>query len=123
MNEPRSKADLKDPSKNHDPTAPSALPPSKQVDEGDKVQDGTEGTREEMGGKKDTGLPSGMDGGALQKGGKASGTVSSPGPTAQEVADYQSKVNGNAGQAEVERPGIEKFWNLSARMEPHLQLM
>jgi hypothetical protein len=116
------KADLKDTSKNHDPTAPSAVPAGQQVDEKEKKQDGTEGTREEMGGKKDAGLPSGMDGGALQKGGKAQGTVSSPGPTAQEVMEYQSKMNGKE-TAEVERPGIEKFWNLSARMEPHLQLM
>lgn len=107
----------------HDPSAPSALPPSQQVKEEDKQERGTEGTREELGGKKDAGLPSGLDRGALEEGGKAQGTISSPGPTAQEVAEYHSQANGNAPAAEAERPGIEKFWKTSARMEPHLQLM
>lgn len=107
----------------HDPSAPSALRPSQQVKEEDKQERGTEGTREELGGKKDAGLPSGLDRGALEEGGKAQGTISSPGPTAQEVAEYHSQVNGNAPVAEAERPGIEKFWKTSARMEPHLQLM
>jgi hypothetical protein len=108
---------------NHDTSAPSAVKPSQQVDEKDKREGGTEGTREEEGGKKDAGLPSGLDKGALEKGGEAGGTLSSPGPTAQEVAEYHSQVNGNAPSAEAERPGIEKFWKVSARMEPHLQLM
>lgn len=109
----------------HDPTAPSAVDPSKQVDEKNKQEDGTEGTREEMGGKKDAGGPSGHGNDALTQGGKASGTVSSPGPTAQEVAEYYSKSNGAVDSTELERerPGIEKFWKASARMEPHLQLL
>jgi hypothetical protein len=107
----------------HDPSAPSALPPSKQVKEEDKQERGTEGTREELGGKKDAGPPSGLDRGALEKGGEAQGTISSPGPTAQEVAEYHSQMNGSAPVGGVERPGIEKFWKVSARMEPHLQLM
>lgn len=108
-----------------DPTAPSAVDPSTQVNEKDKQQTGTEGTREEMGGKKDAGAPSGHGNDALAVGGKAQGTVSNPGPSAQEVAEYYSKTNGSAGheQQEQDRPGIEKFWKASARMEPHLQLL
>lgn len=109
----------------HDPTAPSAVDPSKQPNEKDKPQTGTEGTREELGGKQDAGDPSGEGNDALAKQGKAQGTVSSPGPSAQEVAEYYSKSNGqmNGAAEEVERPGIEKFWKASARMEPHLQLL
>ena len=108
----------------YDPTAPSAVDPSQQVSEKDKQQTGTEGTREEMGGKKDAGAPSGNGNDALAQSGKAQGTVSSPGPTAQEVAEYYSKSNGAASHdQEQERPGIEKFWKASARMEPHLQLL
>jgi len=121
MNEGKQATGTKD-DLNHDPTAPSAVNPSEQIGEEDKVKRGTEGTREELGGKKDAGPPSGLDKGALEKGGEAQGTISSPGPTAQEVAEYHSKVNGDA-PAEAERPGIEKFWKVSARMEPHLQLM
>jgi hypothetical protein len=121
MNEAKQATGTKD-DLNHDPTAPSAVPPSQQIGEEDKVKRGTDGTIEELGGKKDAGPPSGLDKGALEKGGEAQGTISSPGPTAQEVAQYHSQVNGNA-PAEAERPGIEKFWKVSARMEPHLQLM
>jgi hypothetical protein len=121
MNEAKQATGTKD-DFNHDPTAPSAVPPSQQIGEEDKVKRGTDGTIEELGGKKDAGPPSGLDKGALEKGGEAQGTISSPGPTAQEVAQYHSQVNGNA-PAEAERPGIEKFWKVSARMEPHLQLM
>jgi len=121
MNEGKQATGTKD-DLNHDPTAPSAVPPSQQIGEEDKVKRGTDGTIEELGGKKDAGPPSGLDKGALEKGGEAQGTISSPGPTAQEVAQYHSQVNGDA-PAEAERPGIEKFWKVSARMEPHLQLM
>lgn len=109
----------------HDPTAPSAVDPSKQLSEKEKEQTGTEGTREEMGGKKDAGGPSGEGNDALASQGKAQGTVSSPGPSAQEVAEYYTKTNGqvNGVGEEQERPGIEKFWKASARMEPHLQLL
>jgi hypothetical protein len=121
MNEGKQATGTKD-DFNHDPTAPSAVKPSAQIGEEDKVKRGTEGTIEELGGKKDAGPPSALDRGALEKGGEAQGTISSPGPTAQEVAQYHSQVNGDT-PAEAERPGIEKFWKVSARMEPHLQLM
>lgn len=121
MNEGKQATGTKD-DFNHDPTAPSAVKPENQIGEEDKVKKGTEGTIEELGGKKDAGPPSGLDKGALEKGGEAQGTISSPGPTAQEVAQYHSQVNGNVPE-EAERPGIEKFWKVSARMEPHLQLM
>ena len=121
MNEGKQATGTKD-DLNHDPTAPSAVKPSEQIGEEDKVKRGTDGTIEELGGKKDAGPPSGLDKGALEKGGEAQGTISSPGPTAEEVAQYHSQMNGDA-PAEAERPGIEKFWKVSARMEPHLQLM
>lgn len=121
MNEGKQATGTKD-DLNHDATAPSAVKPSEQIGEEDKVEKGTDGTREELGGKKDAGPPSGLDKGALEKGGEAQGTISSPGPTAQEVAEFHSQANGNAVD-EAERPGIEKFWKVSARMEPHLQLM
>jgi hypothetical protein len=108
----------------YDPTAPSAVDPSTQLSEKEKPQTGTEGTREEMGGKKDAGGPSGHGNDALTQGGKAQGTVSNPGPSAQEVSEYYSKSNGVVDHdQEKERPGIERFWKASARMEPHLQLL
>ncbi|WVR08312.1 hypothetical protein IAU60_005365 [Kwoniella sp. DSM 27419] len=113
---------------------------------------GPEGTKKEEGGKEDAGLPSGMDKGALEIGGEAGGTRTSPGPTAEEVARYagasiENGLNGHAGgqyrqqdgqmngsqggltvpgqqlPSNGDKPGLERHWSTRDRMEPHLQLM
>ncbi|WVQ79519.1 hypothetical protein IAT38_001618 [Cryptococcus sp. DSM 104549] len=96
---------------------------------------GTEGTKEEEGGKKDAGAPSGVDKGALEIGGEAGGTKTSPGPTAEEVEKYRQQgqapgagASGGGmlhvpGQENGGRPGMERHWSVSGAMTPHLQLM
>lgn len=130
----------------YDPTAPSAVGPAGEKDyeenkEKNKVE-GADGTREEEGGKENAGLPSGKDKGALEKGGEAGGTRTSPGPTKEEVMAYEQRrvqlnghsngpvgqvgqigQNGRNGLQVPQRPGIERFWSVKERMQPHLQLM
>ncbi|OWT39249.1 plasma membrane protein [Cryptococcus neoformans Bt1] len=88
---------------------------------------GTEGTREEEGGKEDAGAPSGLDKGALEVGGEAGGTKTSPGPTAEEVARHTHIIGDKASVAALGvpngRPGMERHWSVSGKMQPHLQLM
>jgi hypothetical protein len=106
---------------------------------------GTEGTREEEGGKENAGKPSGMDKGALQVNGEAGGTHTSPGPSVQEVERYQQThaqwdeharngteptqpSNGSGlavpGQHNGDgRPDVERQYSVSQAMSPHLQLM
>lgn len=88
----------------------------------------TEGTKEELGGKEDAGAPSGLDKGALEKGGEAGGTRTSPGPTAEEVEQWKSEngINGNGMQeatALVAGKQASETELEVKRMEPHLQLM
>ncbi|WWC93106.1 uncharacterized protein L201_008072 [Kwoniella dendrophila CBS 6074] len=106
---------------------------------------GPEGTKKEEGGKKDAGLPSGLDKGALELNGEAGGTKSSPGPSLQDVLKFK-KVQGDwnkhsnlpieqqnghltvpgqlaNGNGQPERPDIQRHWSVRDRMEPHLQLM
>lgn len=95
------------------------------TDEARKV--GTEGTKEEEGGKEDAGAPSGLDKGALEVGGEAGGTKTSPGPTAEEVASHAHMIGDKANMAALGvpngRPGMERHWSVSGKMQPHLQLM
>lgn len=107
----------------YDPTAPSTAPRGIPIPTG---QTGTEGTREELGGKENAGLPSGLDKGALEMDGEAGGTRSHPGPTAEAVAKYRRENGGMSGlgNGDVKNlEGIERFWSVEERMEPHLQLM
>lgn len=60
----------------------------------DKKHDGTEGTREEEGGKKNAGKPSGLDQGAMEINGEAGGTHTSPGPSAADVQKFRETQNG-----------------------------
>jgi hypothetical protein len=128
---------------------PEAVPNGAQTGQ-DQV--GTDGTVEEEGGKTTAGKPSGMDKGALEMNGEAGGTITSPGPTVQEVKAFQERLVMNGvggvgaqpgaqpkvqdGQPEtlavpraqqVGRPVPEgrgaEFWSVSERMDPHLQLM
>lgn len=114
------------------PPPPSFEPtpaPSAQKDKDGEVKAGTgdpkskatEGTQEEEGGKARAGLPSGLDNGALEMGGEAGGTHTSPGPTAQQVEEHRAPQNGHA--IPEQRPGVERFWSVEERMNPHLQLM
>nr|ODN95442.1 plasma membrane protein [Cryptococcus depauperatus CBS 7855] len=89
---------------------------------------GAEGTKDEEGGKKDAGVPSGFDKGALEIGGEAGGTKTSPGPSADEVMNYRQM---NTGVDPVTRPrvsngdapGMERHQSVQGGMNPHLQLM
>ena len=101
-------------------------------------QEGTEETREELGGKEKAGPPSGMDRGALTKGGEAGGTHTSPGPTKEEVQRWMAQ-QGGGGQgegggvggfkAQIVPPGADGEGHGEGkvievqRMDPHLQLM
>jgi len=110
------------------------IPPPPSIDPAPKVPQGptgggTEGTKEELGGKEDAGAPSGLDKGALEKGGEAGGTRTSPGPTAEEVHKWRSENGWDGPSVQKgtalewgEKPGGEKGLNVQ-RMEPHLQLM
>ncbi|KIR39592.1 plasma membrane protein [Cryptococcus deuterogattii 99/473] len=95
------------------------------TDEARKV--GIEGTKEEEGGKEDAGVPSGMDKGALEIGGEAGGTKTSPGPTAEEVAKYTPMISDRTNGALLGlpngRPDMERHLSVSGGMQPHLQLM
>jgi hypothetical protein len=89
----------------------------------------TEGTKEELGGKEDAGAPSALDKGALEKGGEAGGTRTSPGPTAQEVESWRREhgVQGASTQGATAlvagaQQGSETELEVR-RMQPHLQLM
>ncbi|ODN78326.1 hypothetical protein L202_03970 [Cryptococcus amylolentus CBS 6039] len=88
---------------------------------------GIEGTKEEEGGKQDAGAPSGVDKGALEIGGEAGGTKTSPGPTAEQVqqhrAQEEQQQNGNRLDVPNGRPGLERHWSVQGRMNPHLQMM
>lgn len=101
---------------------------------------GTEGTREEEGGKENAGKPSGLDQGAREANGEAGGTHTSPGPTAAEVEHFKAtqgrwdehnkgekldaglQVPGAGGDGEG-RPGIQRHFSVSQSMSPHLQMM
>ena len=101
---------------------------------------GTEGTREEEGGKENAGKPSGLDMGAREINGEAGGTHTSPGPTAQQVAEFQAtqgrwdqhnagenldqglQVPGTGGDGEA-RPGVQRHISVSQSMSPHIQMM
>lgn len=100
---------------------------------------GTEGTREEEGGKENAGKPSGLDHGAREINGEAGGAHTSPGPTAAEVENFKAtqgrwdehnrgedlgglQVPGTSGNGEV-RPGMQRHYSVSQSMNPHLQLM
>jgi hypothetical protein len=99
------------------PDAPSLAPQSGT----DKKLDGTEGTVEEQGGKKDSGKPSGLDKGALERNGEAGGTNTSPGPTVDEVRRFH-KVQGEWKGHMNDGPQLDAA-AVKERMEPHLQLM
>ena len=60
---------------------------------------GTQGTREEEGGKENAGQPSGNDLGALEANGEAGGTHTSPGPSAQDVERFKQTQAGWEGHA------------------------
>ena len=92
------------------------------------TETGTDGTKEELGGKEDAGAPSGLDKGALEKGGEAGGTRTSPGPTAEEVEKWRAQ-NGVEGASQQGATALvagqqkEQTELKVSRMEPHLQLM
>ena len=109
--------------------APSAASPDP-----DTAKKGTEGTREEEGGKDDAGAPSSKDKGALEPNGEAGGTHTHPGPTAQEVEQYKrtqqssahSVANGHqvvSGAAPVAGGAAGEDVTAVQSMEPHLQMM
>lgn len=93
------------------------------------------GVKEEEGGKDDAGQPSGKDKGALEINGEAGGTLTSPGPSKQDIENYHpgARANGihangvavdpSKLSAEQQRPNMERFWSVRQKMEPHLQLM
>lgn len=101
---------------------------------------GTEGTREEEGGKENAGKPSGLDKGAREINGEAGGTHTSPGPTAAQVQNFQGtqerwdqhnagenlseglQVPGMNGNGEA-RPGAQRHVSVSQSMSPHIQMM
>ncbi|WRT69400.1 uncharacterized protein IL334_006384 [Kwoniella shivajii] len=103
------------------------------------AETGPEGTKKEEGGKEDAGAPSGMDKGALEIGGEAGGTKTSPGPSIEDVKKYHETQNGwsnhaqnghlgvpgqaNGTQLQNGKPGLERHWSIRDRMEPHLQMM
>jgi hypothetical protein len=108
------------------------IPPPPSLDPAPKQPMGptdtaTEGTKEELGGKEDAGAPSALDKGALEKGGEAGGTRTSPGPTAEEVEKWKAENGGNGTQTATalvagKPAGQEKELEVK-RMDPHLQLM
>lgn len=113
---------------------PSALPQpslsdSENRDEGGgKIPKSRKGTVEEEGGKMNAGKPSGLDKGALEMGGEAGGTHTSPGPPVGVVEDYRQTqekwgFHGRNQPAGEERDKEEKYWSVKDRMEPHLQMM
>lgn len=119
---------------------PAGLAPSVDPNpEHEFGQKGTDETREELGGKEMAGPPSGQDKGALERGGEAGGTHTSPGPSVEQVEEWK-RSNGQAqngegnGQvhafrAQVVPPGVNGAEHGEGqvievpRMEPHLQLM
>ncbi|OCF33366.1 plasma membrane protein [Kwoniella heveanensis BCC8398] len=81
---------------------------------------GPEGTKKEEGGKEDAGNPSGMDKGALEIGGEAGGTKSSPGPTAQEVEKYRNVQQGWQGwKGQDQAQGQDGFANGHDQYQSH----
>lgn len=121
------------------PAAPSQMVPDVDSQIG-KI--GTEGTREEEGGKENAGKPSGLDKGAREINGEAGGTHTSPGPSAQDVERFkqtQSQWNDHSRRGQngftdgaaseglqvpgEGRPGMHRHYSVSQAMEPHLQMM
>lgn len=96
-------------------------------------QNGTnEGKKDEQGGKDYSAPPTGVDKGALEYGGEAGGTHSSPGPSAAlvqaAVQAEQGKLNGARVDGAVNLPddrldGTKAHWSVAEAMNPHLQLM
>lgn len=112
------------------------IPPPPSIDPAPKEPQGptgggTDGTKEELGGKEDAGKPSGLDRGALEHGGEAGGTRTSPGPTAEEVERWRAEHGRDTHTASVQQGtalipgqgGIGEEHLAIQRMEPHLQLM
>jgi len=101
------------------PTIPAAPSLAPQPGTNEK-KSGTEGTREEQGGKEDSGKPSGLDKGAREINGEAGGTNTSPGPAAEEVRKFEEMI-GSQGNGQRAEGAVN--WSVEEKMNPHLQLM
>lgn len=114
---------------------PSALPqpgisdPPTSNSDTSSIPKEKKGTIEEEGGKLTAGEPSKFDKGALEMGGEAGGTHTSPGPSAGMVKEYLQRqqgglggVTGEEGDGQVVGEGSDG-WRVEGRMEPHLQMM